>query len=163
MTIRLVSNNLPSNPLSIEAGVASLTLEPFTRELTDGEKTAIRSAKRVRIFIDNRVAAILSRPLKAPIQIEHYPPNTLRWCISIATSIMVGVFDCRKPTSEKDVEALLSKFDNQEAEEKFCVIRILTDGPFSWANYLGRHRPYVPFQIEAAPSVGLDEKGGAAA
>lgn len=163
MTLRLVSNTLPANPLSIEAGVANLIFEPFTRELTDAEKIAIRGAKRVRIFIDNRVAANLSRPVSAPIAIEDYPKDTLRWCISISSSILVGVFDCRLPNSAEDVEALLSKFDTREMEDKFCVIRILTDSPFGWANYLERHRPYVPFLIEAAPSVKLDDKGGAAA
>src|ERR1700736_3456044 len=101
MTPGWVPNTLPANALSFDAGVAALILEPFTRELTEAEKTAIRGANRFRIFVDNRVAANLSRTVKAPIKVEDYPPATLRWCVSIATSVLVGVFDCRKPSREE--------------------------------------------------------------
>jgi hypothetical protein len=152
MTPRLVATTLPANALSIDAGVAALVVEPFTRELIEAEKTAILGASRVRIFVDNRVGANLSRTVKAPIKFEDYPPATLRWCVSIATSILVGVFDCRKPSREEDVEALLQKFDTSEIEDEFCVMRVLTDAPFDLADYVGLHRPYVPFQVMSTPS-----------
>jgi hypothetical protein len=152
MTSRLVPNILPANALSIDAGVAALIIEPFTRELTEAEKVAIRGANRVRIFVDNRVAANLSRTVKAPIKIEDYPPATLRWCISIASSILVGVFDRRTPSREGDVEALLRKFDTPEIEDEFCVMRVLTDDPFGIGNYVAMHRPHVPFRLIVSPS-----------
>jgi hypothetical protein len=159
MTPRLVSDTLPANALSIDSGVAALIIEPCTRELTDAEKLAIRGAKRVRIFIDNRVEASLSRPVTEPIKIEHYPPATLRWCVALATSVLIGVFDCRKPSRAEDVEALLKKFDTPDIEDEYCVIRMLTDSPYDVADYLSMHRPYVPFRVEPA----LSAEGTAAA
>jgi hypothetical protein len=152
MKPHLVSEALPANALSIDSGVAVLVIEPFTRELTDAEKHAIQGEKRVRIFIDNRVDASLSRPVADPIKIEHYPPATLRWCVALATSILVGVFDCRRPSRAEEVEALLRKFDTPDIEDEFCVIRLLTDSPFDFADYLSMHRPYIPFRIEPATS-----------
>ncbi|MBN8991619.1 MAG: hypothetical protein J0H42_25555 [Rhizobiales bacterium] len=152
MTPHPVQDARPANALSIDEGVAALVVEPFTRELTEAEKAAIRGAKRVRIFVDNRVAANLSRTVKAPIKIVDYPPDTLRWCVSIATSILVGVFDCRKPSREDDVEALLRKFDTPEIEDEFCVMRVLTDAPFDVGDYVAMHRPYVPFKVVTSPT-----------
>jgi hypothetical protein len=75
----LIADMLPANALSITDDVAVLVVEPFTRNLTEAEKASLLGAKRARIFIDHRVRANLSRPLAAPIKIEDYPAEVLRF------------------------------------------------------------------------------------
>ncbi len=135
---------LPANAWSVDSGVAALIVEPWTRDLARAEKRAICGAKRVRIFVDNRVAASRSRPV--PLKFEDYPVETLRWCVALATSILPGVFDCRKPSRAEDIEALLKKFDTPDIEDEFCVIRVLGDDASGIDDCRGIYRDYVPFR-----------------
>jgi len=135
-------DKLPANAWSIDSGVAALIVEPWTRDLAQAEKRAICSAKRVRIFIDSRP----SRPVSEPLKFEHYPVATLRWCVALATSILPGVFDCRKPSRTEDIEALLQKFDTPDIEDEFCVIHVLGDDATGIDNCRGAYRDYVPFR-----------------
>jgi hypothetical protein len=153
----LVPSTLPANALSIENGVAALIIEPFTRELTEAERAAILEAKRVRIFIDHRADANLSRPVGASIKIEDYPADTLRFCIQHATRICMAAVDPRKKSTADEIEALLSKFDGKDLEDERVVIRIVTDSPFEVADYMGMHRPYVPFQLASSRSARTEQ------
>jgi hypothetical protein len=150
MTPQPVPDTRPANAWSIDSGVAALLVEPWTRDLADAEKRAILGAKRMRIFVDDRVGPGRSRPVPEPIMFEHYPLATLNWCVALATSILPGVFDCRKPSRSKDIEALLQKFDTPDNEDEFCVIRLLTDNPSDVDNFPVGRRPYVPFRATAS-------------
>jgi hypothetical protein len=150
-------DTLPANAWSIDSGVAALIVEPWTRDLAQAEKHAIRSAKRVRIFIDNRVAASGSRPVPEALKFEHYPIATLRWCVALATSILPGVFDCRKPSRAEDIEALLQKFDTPDIEDEFCVIHVLGDDATGIDTCRRAYRDYVPFRARQ-----IDDSKGAA-
>jgi hypothetical protein len=152
MSARILPNTLPANAWSIDSGVAALIIEPWTRDLSHAEKRAICGAKRVRIFVDNRAEASLSRPVPEPIKFEHYPLGTLRWCVALATSILPSVFDCRKSTRSEDLEALLQKFDTPDNVEEFCVLHVLADNPSDVENFRSRHRDYVPFRAATARS-----------
>jgi hypothetical protein len=142
---------LPASAVSIADNLAVVVLEPHARDLTKAEKTAILAAKRIRVFIDGRATANLSRPLSAPIQLSHYPADTLRFCVEHATLICVGVVDCRKESSADEIESLLRQFDGKDVEDSRFVIRMLTDAPFDVGDYISLHRPYVPFRV-ASPA-----------
>jgi hypothetical protein len=132
---------LPANAWSIDSGVAALIVEPWTRDVAQAEKRAILGAKRVRIFVDDRVGPGLSRPKPEPIKFEHYPLATLRWCATLATSILPSVFDCRKSSRSEELEALLQKFDTPDKEDEFCIMHLLTDSLSHGAVPLVRVRP----------------------
>jgi hypothetical protein len=135
---------LPANAWSIDSGVAALIVEPWTRDLSSAERREICGAKRVRIFIDNRP----SRPALEPLKFEHYPIATLRWCVALATSILPGVFDFRKPSRTEDIEALLRKFDIPDDADEFCIIRVLADDASGIDNCRAMYRDYVPFRAK---------------
>ena len=138
----LVPDARPAIAWSVDAGVAALIVEPWTRELPDAEKRAILTAKRVRIFVDDRVHP--SRSARERPRIEHYPLETLRWCVDLATSILPGVFDCRKPSRSEELEALIKKFDAPDNEDEFCVIHLLSDNPSDVDNFPIGRRDYEP-------------------
>ncbi|KJC37502.1 hypothetical protein UB31_35385 [Bradyrhizobium sp. LTSP849] len=138
---------LPAIALSIDEGIAMITLEPHVRELTAAEKKAILAANRIRVFIDARVAGNLSGPLPDPIKLSDYPADTLRFCVQHTTLVCVGVVDCRKEHSAEEIESLLRQFDGKHVEDSRFVIRMLTDAPYDVGDYISRHRPYVPFRV----------------
>jgi hypothetical protein len=138
---------LPANAVSIAEDLAVVVLEPHTRELTEAEKAAILAAQRIRVFIDGRATANLSRPASAPPHISDYPADTLRFCVQHATLICVGVVDCRNESSADEIESLLRQFDGKDVEDSHFVIRMLTDAPFDVGDYISLHRPYVPFRV----------------
>jgi hypothetical protein len=149
----------PETPLavawSLDSGVAALIIEPWTEDLADAEKSAILAAKRVRIFIDNR--AHPSRSVAKRVNVDHYPLPTLRWCVSLATSMLPSLFDCRKSSRSEELEVLLQKFDTRNNEDEFCVIHVLTDSPSDVDNFPIGRRDYVPFRAMTSPSA-VDEK-----
>jgi hypothetical protein len=145
--ISTLENELPANALSIADNVAVLVLEPFTRELTEAEKVNILAAERVRVFVDSRVAAKLSRPVLAPIQLSDYPADTLKFCVDHADYIGVGVIDCSEASPPDEIEALLAQFDGRDVYDRRFVIRVLSDSPFDLGDYLSINRPSVPFRL----------------
>jgi hypothetical protein len=150
MTTRLVPDTRPAIAWSLDSGIAALILEPWTRDLADAEKRAILAAKRVRIFIDNR--AHPSRSVGERVNVEQYPLATLRWSVDLATSILPGVFDCRKASRSEELEALLQKFDTPDVEDEFCVIHLLADSHSDVDNLPVGRRDYEPFCAMTSPS-----------
>jgi hypothetical protein len=147
-----VPETLPANAWSVDSGVAALIVEPWTQDLAQAEKRAILGARRVRIFIDNRVSP--SRSIPVPLKAEHYPLRTIRWCVTLATTIVPSLFDCRKSSRSEDIEALLQKFDTPDNEQEFCVIHLLTDNPSDVENLPTMYRDYIPFRAATARSAG---------
>ena len=141
---------LPANAWSIDSGVAALIVEPGTRDLAQAEERAILGAKRVRIFIDNRVGP--SRRVPERVKFEHYPLATLHWGVALATSILPSLFDCRKASRSEELEALLQKFDTPDSHDEFCVMHLLTDNPSDVENFPVGRRPYLPFRPVAVRS-----------
>jgi hypothetical protein len=154
---QLARSNLPANAVSIADGLAAIILEPHTRELTEAEKAAVIRAERVRVFIDARADAPLSRPLLGPVKIADYPPKSLLFCIQNADLICVGVVAGRTESSSDEIESLLSQFDGKDIEDCKFVIRLVTDAPFELGDYISLHRPTVPFRV-ASPGYAETEQ-----
>jgi hypothetical protein len=119
------------NVVSIADGVAAVTISPFTRDLTEAERTAILAADRQRIFICARDEAPFA----------DYPIATLEWCVQHASLICLGTLG-HGDTSEKDVEALLSQFDRDDVSEHRFVIRLVVDARFDIAEHPWLQRPH---------------------
>jgi hypothetical protein len=145
--LQRVESARPANALSITENMAVLVLEPFTRGLTEAEKVAILAAERVRVFVDSRVDANLSRPVSAPIKINDYPSDTLRFFVDHADHICVGVVDHSRKSCPNEIEALLAQFDGEDTEDCRFVIRVLTDSPFELGDYFALHRPSVTLRV----------------
>jgi len=130
----------PAIAVSIADGVASVTLEPDTAELSADMKAAILAAGRVRVFIDARGDAP-SNAMARPVRAADYPSETLALLIRRATLVGVMVPDCTKPDTAADIEAGLKTFD-QEAENSPWVVRVVTDSPWEWGELIQRNRPW---------------------
>jgi hypothetical protein len=153
--LQLVESARPANALSITDNVAVLVLEPFTRELTEAEKADILAAERVRVFVDSRVDANLSRPVSAPIKLTDYPADTMKFCVDNADYVGVGVLDCSKASLPEEIESIMAQFDSRDVDDRRFVIRVLSDSPFDLGDYLSIHRPSVPFGL-ASPNYAED-------
>jgi hypothetical protein len=138
----LVPNSLPANPVSIADGLAAVTISPFTRDLTEAERTAILAADRQRIFV--RACGFCSCSLTtgsfAPVKFSDYPFDTMSWCIAHSSLLCVGLVECSNP-SEKDVEALLSQFDSDDVADHRFVIRVILDARSGVADDWWYQRP----------------------
>jgi hypothetical protein len=145
--LQLVESARPANALSITENMAVVVLEPFTRDLTEAEKLAILAAERVRVFVDSRIDANLSRPVSAPIKMTDYPTNTLRFFVDHADHICIGVVDHSRKSCPNEIEALLAQFDGKGIEDCRFVIRMLTDSPFDLGDYVALSRPSVPLRV----------------
>jgi hypothetical protein len=133
---------LPANPVSIADGLAAVTISPFTRDLTKAEKAAILAADRQRIYVCACGDADPSRA-GAPVKLSDYPRATLKWCVQHASLICYGLIECRHP-SEKDVEALLSKFDRDDVADHRFVIRLIVDARSGLTDDVWLQRPCGP-------------------
>jgi hypothetical protein len=122
----LASELLPANPVSIADGLAAVTISPFTRNLTEAERTAILAADRQRIFVHDVIGAAPSMHLGVPVKFSDYPFDTMGWCMDHASLICIGLVECSNP-SEMDVEALLSQFDRDDVADHRFVIRVIFD------------------------------------
>jgi hypothetical protein len=176
MTSRLVPDTLRANALSIDADVASLTLEPFTRELTNAEKVT----PAVAVSFDEGVATITLEPHTTELSEEtkaaivavdmqrifidargwkpgDYPQNTLAFLLSNAT--LVCTMDCSKPCAQAEIEVAHALFDAR-AEDSPWVVRIFTDCPGDWGDFVVKHRAVgqhcLAFPVyDAEPAAGL--------
>jgi hypothetical protein len=146
---------LPPVAVTIEDGVATITLEPHTAELTSDVKVAVLGAERVRVFIDARTNANLSRPVCAPIKITDYAPDTLSFLVQHADLICAAIVDCRKDATPCEIEKIMSQFDGREAEDSRFVIRFFTDRPWDFGEYVELHRPKAKVRL-ASPSYNDD-------
>jgi hypothetical protein len=115
--------------------------EPFTAELTPEQKDSIIAAELVRVFIDGRLEAKLSRPATEPIKVEHYAPGTMRFFVENADKICLGFVDCRKDWAPEDIKATLAKFDTEDTEDHDFVVRLLVDYGRDFGEYTEMTRP----------------------
>jgi hypothetical protein len=132
---------LPAPAASIADGIATVTLEPHTAELREDTKAAIMAADRVRVFIDARSDAPFSKAMATPVTTADYPQETLAFLISHATLVCVMVLDCSKPDAAGDVEATQAIFDTRATENAPWVVRLYTDSPWDWGDFITKHRP----------------------
>ena len=133
---------LPAPAVSIADGVATITLEPHTAELNADTTAAIVAADRVRVFIDARSDAPFSKATAGGmVKTADYPQETLAFLISHATLVCVMVLDCSKPDAARDVEATQAIFDTRATEDAPWVVRLYTDSPWDWGDFITKHRP----------------------
>jgi hypothetical protein len=142
MTPRPVPYALPANPVSIADGLAAVTISPFTRDLTKAEKATILAADRQRVYVCACGDAEPSQP-GVPVKLSDYPVATLKWCVQHASLICYGLIECRHP-SEKDIEALLSRFDRDDVADHRFVIRLIVDARSGVADDVWYQRPCEP-------------------
>jgi hypothetical protein len=156
MTPRL-ADTLPANALSIDADVASLTPEPLTRELTNAEKVTTA----VAVSFDEGIAIVTLEPHTTELSEEtkaaivavdmqrifidargwkpgDYPKNTLAFLLNKAT--LVCTMDCSKLDAEADITAAHAVFDAR-AEDSPWVVRLFTEAPQLWNDFIETHRP----------------------
>ncbi|WP_271612663.1 hypothetical protein [Bradyrhizobium sp. CCBAU 21362] len=115
--------------VSIADSVAAVTIEPRTAELSEETKAAIVAADMQRVFVD-------ARGLK-PVD---YPQESLAFLFSNATLICASALDCRKSSAEDDIDATHAIFD-AHAEESPWVVRLFTNSPREWSEFIEKHRP----------------------
>lgn len=119
----------PAIAVSIADSVAAVTIEPHTAELSEETKAAIVAANRQRVFIDAR-----------GLEPGAYPQEALAFLFSNATLVCARALDCRKSGAEDDIEASHAIFDEQ-AENSSWVVRLFTDSPRAWGEFIEKHRP----------------------
>ena len=119
----------PSIAVSISDDVATVTVEPRTADLCEKTKAAIEAAKLKRVFID-------ARGLKP----ADYPENSLAFLFREATLVCAMTLDCSKPGAEDDIKATHAIFDAR-AENSPWVVRLFTDSPREWGEFIEKHRP----------------------
>jgi hypothetical protein len=132
---------LPAIAVSIADGLATVILEPHTAEMSEEVKTSLLNADRVRIFIDARNNAHLSRPACGPVKAADYPADTLAFLVHHADLICAGVVDCPDDASPDEIEKILAAFDSEEVEDCRWAIRLFTDEPSSWGEHIEMYRP----------------------
>jgi hypothetical protein len=115
--------------VSIDDRVATVTLEPGTAEFSEETKAAIVAADMQRVFID-------ARGLKP----ADYPEDSLAFLFREATLVCAMGLDCSKPGAEDDIEATHAIFDAR-AEGSLWVVRLFTDCPGEWGDFVQQHRP----------------------
>lgn len=120
---------LPAIAVSVADNVAMVTIEPHTAELSEETKAAIVAANRQRVFIDAR-----------GLEPGAYPQEALAFLFSNATLVCARALDCRKSGAEDDIEASHAIFDEQ-AENSSWVVRLFTDSPRAWGEFIEKHRP----------------------
>jgi hypothetical protein len=84
---------LPAIAVSIADGIATVILEPHTAEMSEEVKTSLLNAERVRVFIDARTGAKLSRPVFGAVKATDCPPETLAFLVQHADLICALVVD----------------------------------------------------------------------
>lgn len=134
---------LPPNAVSIADGLAAVTINPFTRDLTEAERIAILAADRQRVFVYDVIGDAPTVRPGVPVKFSDYPFNTMSWCVDHASLICLGALESAN-TSEKDVEALLSQFDTDEVAEHRFVIRVIVDASFDIAECPWLQKPHEP-------------------
>jgi hypothetical protein len=130
----------PAVAVSIEDGVATVLLEPFTAEMTAETKGALLAADRVRVFIDASIATN-TRPGFGPVKSTDYPADTLGFLISNANLICGMVSDCGPGASLAEIEKMFARFDSEEVENSRWAIRLFTDEPWELGEHVSLYRP----------------------
>jgi hypothetical protein len=135
-----VPESRPAVAVSIADGIATVILEPHTAEMSDEVNQSLLDAARVRIFIDARVQAKLSRPPLVPAKATDYPADTLAFLVRNADLICAMVVDCREDEPPDEIEKIFAAFDTKETEDSRWAIRLFTDEPWSWGDHIALHR-----------------------
>ena len=118
-----------------------MILEPHAAEISEETKSALLAAERVRIFIDSRSNAKLSKSISGPIYVDDYPPETLKFLVHHADLICAMAVTCPEDATPDDVEDMFAAFDGEEVEVSRWAIRLFTDAPQSWGEHIGMYRP----------------------
>ena len=132
---------LPAIAVSIADGIATVILEPHTAEMSEEAKAALLAADRVRVFIDARTNAHLSRLAFGPVKATDYPADTLAFLVHHADLICAKVVDCPDNAPPDEIEKIFAAFDSEEVEDCRWAIRLFMDEPSSWGEHIEMYRP----------------------